>query len=149
MQARRVHELFEVRRLIELPMIELAAARATEEERRAITELAAQFHDDLELEEFSAMDRAFHWGLARLAHNQLLAEVYGKVLDALFDSEDWDRLLSESLSPQAVRGIITAAGREHRRIATAVKRGEEVTALEAISAHLTTVENRIIAQLVT
>ena len=65
----RVKELFEVRRVIELPMIELAACRATPEEREEIKSLAGDFHADLPLEEFRRLDRAFHWALARASHN--------------------------------------------------------------------------------
>src|SRR5690606_34519375 len=48
----RVKELFEVRRLIELPMVELASCRATPEERAEIVEIAGSFTPTLSLEEF-------------------------------------------------------------------------------------------------
>jgi GntR family transcriptional repressor for pyruvate dehydrogenase complex len=144
----RVHELFEVRRVIELPMTELAACRSTDEERGEIVEAAERFTDDLPIEEFRALDRAFHSALARASHNTLLAEVYGKVLAALFDSDEWASMLISEMRADAVRRIIESSGTEHRQIAAAIARGEAVGALEAVANHLDTVEARIVSQLV-
>ncbi len=146
--AGRVRELFEVRRVIELPMIELAADRATAEEREQIVALAEQFTDEMPLEEFRRLDRGFHWALARASHNSLLAEVYGKVLDALFESEEWTRLLYERVDPKTVRGIIVSSAAEHRHISDAVKDADPLAALSSMAAHLDTVESRLVAQLV-
>lgn len=146
-QRGRVRNLFEVRRVIELPMIELAAARATEQERTHILEIAERFRDDLPLEEFRALDREFHWSLANASHNSLLAELYQKVLVALFESEEWAAMLTERRNSEVVRGIIRTSGEEHRRIAEAVRRGDEVRALGAMQSHLDTVEDRIVAHL--
>lgn len=147
-RATQVHDLFEVRRLIELPMTELAACRATPEERQELVELADQFSADLPIEKFRALDRAFHWMLARASHNALLAEVYGKVLAALFDSQEWESMLTSERNAEAVRRIVESSGREHRQIAAAIARGEAVGALEAVAGHLDTVETRIVSQVV-
>ncbi|MEX0665122.1 MAG: FadR/GntR family transcriptional regulator [Acidimicrobiia bacterium] len=146
-QRGRVQNLFEVRRVIELPMIELAAARATEEERAHIVAIGARFGDDLPLEQFRALDREFHWTLANASHNPLLAELYQKVLVALFDSEEWAAMLAERRNAEVVRGIIHTSGEEHRRIAEAIQRGDEVRALDAMESHLDTVESRIVGHL--
>lgn len=142
----RVHELFEVRRLIELPMTELAAARADDAERTEILALSDQFQDDVSLTEFRQLDRKFHWMLARASHNGLLAEVYGKVLDALFESEEWSLMLHEAPA-DAIRRIIESSGREHREIARRLMDGDPVGSLESIANHLDTVERRIVSQL--
>ncbi|MGQ0802317.1 MAG: FadR/GntR family transcriptional regulator [Actinomycetota bacterium] len=147
-RANQVHDLFEVRRVIELPMTELAACRATPEERQELVDLADQFTSDLPIEKFRALDRAFHWTLARASHNALLAEVYGKVLAALFDSEEWESMLASERNAEAVRRIIESSGQEHRQIAAAIARGEAVGALEAVAGHLDTVETRIVSQVV-
>jgi GntR family transcriptional repressor for pyruvate dehydrogenase complex len=146
-QRGRVRKLFEVRRVIELPMIELAAARSTEEERTQIVETAERFLDDLPLEEFRALDREFHWKLANASHNPLLAEVYQKVLVALFESEEWATMLAQRRNADVVRGIIRTSGEEHRLIAAAVQQGDEVRALSAMQSHLDTVEGRIVAHI--
>jgi DNA-binding FadR family transcriptional regulator len=129
-------------------MIEFAACRATDEDRTEISEIARQFEPGLPVEEFRQLDRAFHWALARASHNSLLAEVYGKVLAALFESEEWAAMLNDAAYAVAVKGIIEIAGSEHRHIADALERGDAVAALEGIERHLATVESRIISQLV-
>lgn len=144
----QVHELFEVRRVIELPMTELAACRATDEERAELVEIAERFGADLPIEKFRALDRTFHWALARASHNALLAEVYGKVLAALFDSDEWESMLTNERNTEAVRRIIKSSGQEHRQIAAAIAQGEAVGALEAVANHLDTVETRIVSQIV-
>ena len=113
LQAARVHELFEVRRLMELPMTELAACRADDTERVEILALAEDFTEVMLLVEFRQLDRKFHSAIARASHNTLLAEVYGKVLDALFGSEQWSTILHEA--PTTVIGaIIDSSGHQHR-----------------------------------
>jgi GntR family transcriptional regulator, transcriptional repressor for pyruvate dehydrogenase complex len=144
----QVHELFEVRRVIELPMTELAACRASDEERQELVDLADRFNPDLPIEEFRALDRAFHWAVARASHNPLLAEVYGKVLAALFDSEEWESMLTSERNAKAVRRIIESSCREHHEITAAIASGEAVRALEAVANHLDTVETRIVSQIV-
>lgn len=147
-RATRVHELFEVRRVIELPMTELAACRSTAAEREELVEVADRFSSDLPIEEFRALDRTFHWALARASHNALLAEVYGKVLAALFESDEWASMLTTERNAEAVRRIIKSSGDEHREIAAAIARGEAVGALEAVANHLDTVETRIVSQII-
>jgi GntR family transcriptional repressor for pyruvate dehydrogenase complex len=144
----QVRELFEVRRLIELPMTELAACRATPEERRELVEIAQRFSEELPVDEFRALDRAFHWAVARASHNALLAEVYGKVLAALFESEKWESMLTDGRNLAAVRGIIERSCQQHRQIADAIANGEAVGALDAVADHLETVETRIVSQII-
>jgi len=147
-RTKHVRELFEVRRVIELPMIEFAACRATDPERAEISNIAEQFDPALPIAEFRELDRSFHWTLARASHNSLLAEVYGKVLAALFESEEWSAMLNDAKYSRAVKGIIKVAGSEHREIAGAIARGDAVGALAGIERHLETVETRIVSQLV-
>jgi GntR family transcriptional repressor for pyruvate dehydrogenase complex len=143
----RVRQLFEVRQLIEPPMIALAVARSSEAEREELRSLAGQFHEGLSFDHFRQLDRQFHSCLARLAHNPLLAEVYSKVLDALFSSEEWKGLLQATLGGGAQRRIVATSGREHRRIVDAVLDGSATNAAECATAHLRTVERSLVAQL--
>ena len=129
-------------------MIEFAACRATDPERAEISNIAEQFDPALPIAEFRELDRSFHWTLARASHNSLLAEVYGKVLAALFESEEWSAMLNDAKYSRAVKGIIKVAGSEHREIAGAIARGDAVGALAGIERHLETVETRIVSQLV-
>src|SRR5262249_47409090 len=111
-------------------------------------ELADRFNAEVPVDEFRSLDRAFHWAVARASHNALLAEVYGKVLAALFESEEWESMLTSERNTDAVRVIIHHSCRQHRQIADAIANGEAVSALEAVSSHLETVENEIVNQVV-
>lgn len=143
----RVRELFEVRRLLEIPLAEFATCRATDDERERLRILADGFDDDLPLQEFQALDRLFHSTIARAGHNALLTELHGKVLDALFDSDSTAALLTAEGNEAEVQGIIARSGRAHRAIADAVVDGEPVAVAAAVSAHLDDVEQSLIDRL--
>lgn len=142
----RVREVFEVRRLIEVPVAELAAGRATDDERAEIDRLARLFTAGAELSDFRALDRHFHWTVAHACHNDVLAEIYLKVLDALFTSEEFRSLLSAEHNRRAVEKIVAEAGHGHLLIAEAVVRADPAAA-GAAAAHLHQVEQRMLSQL--
>ncbi len=143
----RVRELFEVRRVIEIPAVELAVCRASTSERAELVELSARFTSEMELVAFRTLDRQFHWALARACGNRLLAEMYHKVLDALFQSPEFDSLLDARANRRAVRRIVASAGEAHRAIATAVAAGDQVGAMGAVDAHLDDIEDRMVTHL--
>jgi GntR family transcriptional repressor for pyruvate dehydrogenase complex len=143
----RVRELFEVRRVIEIPAVELAVCRATADERAAIVELSERFSGEMDVLEFRRLDRQFHWTLAQACGNRLLAEMYHKVLDALFQSADFESLLFASANRRAVRHIVASAGDAHRAIAAAVAAGDPVSAMESVQSHLHDIEARMVGQL--
>ena len=145
---RLVHELFEVRRVVEVPIAKLAAERATPEERCAIRDAAQLFKPTMPLHEFRAADRTFHWALARSCGNEALAELYGKVLDTLFRSQEFDSLLSDQSNSRAVRQIIRDATRAHRAIAEAVVAGDVKGVEAAAHEHLAQVEDHMTDRLV-
>jgi DNA-binding FadR family transcriptional regulator len=144
----KVHELFEVREAIEVPMVRLAAARATDEERQDIAELAGRFSTTMEVEDFRALDRAFHWKLASACGNELLAELYGKVLDKLFHSSDFSALLTARVNVKAVKVIVRDSCTAHRAIADAILRRSPDDVTAAVQSHLDQVESQIIARLI-
>lgn len=145
---RLVHELFEVRRIVEVPIAKLAAERATADERYEIADAAKRFKPTMPLHEFRAADRTFHWALARACGNEALAEVYGKVLDTLFRSQEFDSLLSDQSNSRAVRQIIRDATRAHRAIAEAVVAGDVRGVEAAAEEHLAQVEDHMTDRLV-
>ena len=105
-----VRSLFETRRVLELPIFELTACRATDGERRDIAALAEQFRDDMDLFEFRQLDRRFHTKIASACGNPLLFELYGKVLEALFQSDAFSSLLFHEANLESVQRIITQSG---------------------------------------
>ncbi len=143
-----IRQLFGTRRLLEVPIIELAAERASDDERAEISELADRFTDDISLDEFRELDRAFHSTIARACGNPLLVEVYGKVLGRLFHSEEISSLLSDDANRTEVGTIIEVALDQHRALATAVAEGDVAAASREGAAHLAAIERRMIDRLV-
>jgi len=142
-----VTHIFEVRRLVEVPVAELTAARADAGERDRIGKVARSFRLDMPLDEFRARDREFHETIAQACHNPALAELYGKVLETLFESTDFESLLTSSQNATVVRRVIREAVRAHRRIASAITAGDVAGARAAAEAHLSQVEATMIAQM--
>lgn len=143
-----VRQLFETRRLLELPIIELAAIRADDAEHDGIRALAAQFRSDMALQEFRTLDQEFHSLIARACGNPLLVEVYNKVLARLFRSEGIESLLSDDANRAEVRRIVGDSAAQHAALARAVASGDVEAALAEGTAHLAAVERGMIDRLV-
>jgi DNA-binding FadR family transcriptional regulator len=143
----RVRQLFEVRRLIEIPTAALASERATDAERDEITRLAGMFTAELALDTFRALDREFHTAVTRAAANPILAEVELKVLEALFTSTEFDSLLFAQPNAKAVDRIIKESGQAHRAIAKGIASGAPEATASAARSHLDQVEERMVRQL--
>lgn len=143
-----IRQLFETRRVLELPIVELAAARACEDERNEIKALSDRFHAAMPLDEFRELDRAFHSAIARACGNPLLVEVYGKVLARLFRSEAISSLLTDAANTAEVRVIVAQSAAIHATIAAAVAGGDAEGAVAAGTKHLNTVEQGMIDRLV-
>lgn len=143
----RVRQLFETRRVIEVPIAELAAARADDRQRAELDRLATRFAEELNIEEFRPLDRSFHAAIAAACGNPLLAELHGKVLAALFESPAFDSLLRDTRNRTEVKRIIGESSRAHCAIAAAIAKGDVLAAGEAVRCHLDEVEARMIARL--
>lgn len=143
-----VRQLFETRRALELPIMQLAAERATPEQRTEIAELAAGFRVGMPLAEFRELDRAFHAAIARACGNPLLLEVYGKVLARLFRSSAIESLLSDDANRDEVDRIVAESTEHHVAIAEAFAAGDGTGVVDAGGAHLGAVEQGMIDRLV-
>jgi GntR family transcriptional regulator, transcriptional repressor for pyruvate dehydrogenase complex len=143
----RVRQLFETRRVIEGPVAELAACRADEAQRAELSRQAARFHPRLTIDEFRPLDRTFHATIAAACGNELLAELHGKVLDALFESDTFDSLLTAEENEAEVRRIIGESTQAHAAIAAAIADGDGAGAAEATRAHLDEVEARMLQRI--
>jgi GntR family transcriptional repressor for pyruvate dehydrogenase complex len=144
----KVRDLFETRRVIEVPMAELAACRATAAARDEILVINGQFSAGMSLDEFRRLDREFHSAIARASGNDLLSEVYGKVLDALFSSSAFAELLYASTNRDEVAVIVERSVRQHHAIAEAIAVGDPVRVVAALEDHLDDVGQRMIERLV-
>ena len=142
-----VTELFEVRRVLELPIAQLAACRATPRQRREIRELSEGFDPALPLEEFRRLDRSFHWALARACGNGLLADLYDKVLDRLFRSEEFEELLGAAANRDVVADVVRDAVAAHQTIGRALQAGDGASVARAAERHLAQVEEQMVAKM--
>jgi GntR family transcriptional repressor for pyruvate dehydrogenase complex len=151
-RAQFIGQLFETRRLLEVPLIELAAARASDADRAEISRLADRFSDGFSggesLQEFRELDHAFHSAIARACNNPLLVEVYGKVMARLFRSAEIAALLSDDANRTEVEQIIDEATVQHVSIARAIATADASTAAREGAAHLASIERSMIDRLV-
>jgi GntR family transcriptional repressor for pyruvate dehydrogenase complex len=143
-----VAQLFETRRVLELPIFELASCRATSDERDAIRRASLEFWAGMPLDEFRTLDRRFHTLIANACGNPLLVEMYGKVLDALFRSSEFESLLYEEQNREQVDALISRSIADHAAIAKAFVDGTAVDVLAASEQHLANVEHRMVDDLV-
>jgi GntR family transcriptional regulator, transcriptional repressor for pyruvate dehydrogenase complex len=143
-----VRQLFETRRALELPIMQLAAERATPAQRAEIVELAGRFRVGMPLAEFRELDRAFHSAIARACGNPLLVEVYGKVLARLFRSSAIDSLLSDDANRTEVDRIVAQSTEHHGSIAAALADADGSAVVRAGTQHLGAVEQGMIDRLV-
>ena len=145
---RRVRELFEVREVVEVPIVRIAASRASSRDRAEIVDLAEQFTEHMALDDFRRLDRALHTAIARASGNAVLVELYNKVLDTLFHSGEFDELLNAEENEAAVRDLIRDACEGHRAIAQRIAEGDAAGAVEAAERHLDDVEDQMISRMV-
>ncbi len=139
-----VRHLFETRRLLELPIIELAAERADDNERVAILALARGFDGDMDLADFRRLDHEFHALIARACGNPLLVEVYGKVVARLFRSEGIESVPSDTANRDEVRHFVGEAAQQHSALAGAIASGDVVAARCEGNKYLEAVERSMI-----
>lgn len=142
-----VTDICEVRRLVEVPMAELAARRATPEQRGTVAEAVVPFDPDIELGVSRDADHRFHAALAGACGNPALAELYEKVLETLFLSSDFDSLLSASGNESPVRRVIREGSTSYREIAAAIVVGDVAAVRTAVEGHLNQVETLMDAQM--
>jgi GntR family transcriptional repressor for pyruvate dehydrogenase complex len=145
---REVRELFETRRVIEIAMTDLAARKSTDRQRSEIGDLANEFEPGIELSQFRDLDHRFHAAIAAACGNPLLAELYGRVLRALFESPAFASLLYTQVNRSQVNEIISTSADGHRKIAEAVSARDGEAAARAAGEHLAEVERRMLNQLI-
>jgi DNA-binding FadR family transcriptional regulator len=145
---RHLEELVEVRRVVEVPIARLTAARADAEQRSEIRAIARRLSPEMSLADFRRTARAFHVAVARACGNQTLAELYGKVLDAQFNSSVLDSLLDSSSNLWLVKQVIFDSAKTYNEIADAIFEGNADRAIAAVERHLSQVEQQLIARMV-
>jgi len=133
----QMRELWEVRRILEPAIAELAAARISDEE---LGELEAILQAQrLKVEAgYTALDEdtAFHYGIARAAQNTVVLRTLDTLVDLLRQSRE------RSLQ-QRDRPAYSLAG--HLRILAALRRRDPAAARSEMLRHLQDIEERVFA----
>lgn len=101
-----------------------------------------------DLPAFRDLDHRFHAAIASACGNPLLAELYGRVLRALFESPAFASILYTSANRREVDEIIARSAEGHDRIAAAVSCGDQQQAAFLAGEHLADVERRMLSQLI-
>lgn len=145
---RYLEELVEVRRVVEIPIARLAAARASADDRTHLRAIARRLAPEMSVNEFRRAARTFHVALAHACGNETLAELYGKVLDAQFDASALDTLLDASSNVWLVKQVIFESAKTYQDLADAIVDGNEDRAVAAVERNLAQVEQQLIARVV-
>jgi GntR family transcriptional repressor for pyruvate dehydrogenase complex len=137
-----IRDLLAARRILERLLFDLAARRATARERQRALDLARR-PVPATLQELILVDRQFHASVASACSNPVLAEVYGRVVEAL---------MTENLVPEILMGVSNAIDEreaiarvtgEHLAIAEAFVDGDAEAMLEVVDHHVGPVEGWI------
>ena len=143
-----VRQLFETRRVLELPIIRMAAERATDEDRAEIAELAKGFGQGMALDDVPrpgpAVPRRHLAGGRQPAARRGLRQGDGPAVPLR-------RLRLAAVGrrqPDEVTKIVNRSARHHAEIARAIGRGDPDTAVAAGTRHLDAVERGMIDRLV-
>ena len=128
----QLHDIFEVRHLLEPQLAVLAAQRATPEDvERLSSILVEQQRQIMEGETGVDADTEFHFALATATHNTALVKVVSAVEDVLRQSRD-QTLQQPGRSQRSLDS--------HRHILDMVRAGDHMGARSAMEHHLTAVE---------
>ena len=145
---KQLQDLMEARRIIEISLTELAACRATDQQRAELMGLASEFNTEIDAAEFRELNHRFHAAIGECSGNPLLAELYDRVLQAVFESSAFASLMHGDLEPDEVEEIIQQVADGHHQIACAIRDGDPVVASEAAATHVADVESQVFEKLV-
>ena len=145
---KQLQDLMEARRIIEISLTELAACRATDQQRVELINLASEFNTEIDVTEFRELNHRFHAAIGECSGNLLLAELYDRVLQAVFESSAFASLMHGDLEPDEVEEIIQQVADGHYQIACAIRDGDPVVASEAAATHVADVESQVFEKLV-
>ena len=134
-----VAELVDVRRMIEPPLAGRAALHASRDEIADMEDIVVRHEEivrrgELGIEE----DSEFHYSIALASNNRAVLKVVDVLMDLLRETRERS-LQVEGRQEQSLAG--------HRRILTALKRGDAAAAEAAMRRHLQEMENIVLKKL--
>jgi DNA-binding FadR family transcriptional regulator len=131
--------LMEVRIMLEVGMLPLVIANATNNDLKALKAILDRADVAKSSVEFEAHDTEFHHRLALSARNDLLSKFSEMVIETRKGTE-WGRAKAKSSTPRLRRTYQT----EHRRIVDAIGKCNPEQAAAAMKAHLVAIRDRLV-----
>lgn len=133
-----IKQIFEVRKILELGLIEKAANRRTEKQLQTMENALQLMAESLTNAQASSQaDVLFHTTIAEAANNPLLVSMLQNVSKPISNQIKHTRELLASTNPDALRQL----HQEHVAIYEALQQNQPSTAKQAMEFHLQTVEN--------
>lgn len=129
-----LHNIMELRAIIEPPIARITAGRATSRDIAQLRALVEAMEGDVTKERYVELDRAFHQAIALYAHNPLLAFINERIADQIEPSR------GDRYQTKARRKASSAA---HRRIFTAIEAGNGELAEQEARAHVLGISQEI------
>lgn len=139
MEKDTVLQLLEVRKILEVQAVSLAAQRADEEDLTEMAEALEAMKADLQINALGdSTDHRFHYAIARATHNQILIHIIDTISDTMKHSLQTIRAtLFQGDIPERLY-------REHYSIYEAVKQHDVVSASERMLMHLSRAEQDMV-----
>lgn len=136
-----VVHLLEVRKILEVQAVELAAERADDNDLAELAEAFAIMQKETEANLLGDMaDHRFHYAIAKATHNPILIRMIDTISDTMLNSLHAMReALFQGDTPKRLL-------REHSGIYEAIKRRDPVAARQGMIEHLVGVEQEMLAK---
>jgi GntR family transcriptional repressor for pyruvate dehydrogenase complex len=134
-----VAELLDVRKMIEPPLVRRAALHATQDELADMEDILARQEEKMRRGELAVEeDSEFHYAIALASNNSAILKVVDVLMDLLRETRERS-LQVEGRQEKSLAG--------HRRILSALKRGDAAAAEAAMHRHLREMEDIVLKKL--
>jgi len=132
-------ELYEVRKILEVQAVGIAAERVQEDELRDMSEVLEVMRMDLEIDRLGEeADHYFHYAIARATHNKILIRLMNTISDTMQKAlkSSRSRLYEDKSSPERLY-------QEHCSLFEAIKNHNVLMAQQLMLDHLVGVETQL------
>ena len=134
-----VEQLFETRRLLEVPIFVLAAERSDRGDHAIVRALLDRFDEPLSLGGFRQLNREFHTIIASACGNPVVAELYRKVFNQLLQTAEFEAMVGDERMKTVMQRAVAEAIDGHREIGSAFVDNDPIAMKRAVVGHLDTV----------
>lgn len=136
-------ELLEVRKILEVQAVGLAAERSDEEDIAELKEIIQKMKIDLETNQIGEKaDHHFHYAIARATHNKVLIRLMNTISDTMQQTLKASRVKLYEMDQMPQRLY-----EEHVAVFEAIQAGKASVARDLMLAHLVGVENEMVKDL--